>query len=172
MGKISVKVMVEGGKAIPGPPLGPALAIHKVNIGQVVAAINEKTKEFKGISVPVEVVVDTATKAFEIKVGTPPVSALIKKELKVEKLAITPWTTPVAKEGEAPPKPFEGDLPFEAAVRIANAKMSVLGTKSAKNAVKQVVGTCVSVGCTVDGKNPKDILKEINEGKWDSKIKG
>ncbi|MBU5557567.1 MAG: 50S ribosomal protein L11 [Candidatus Aenigmatarchaeota archaeon] len=172
MGKISVKIMVEGGKAIPGPPLGPALAVHKVNIGQVVAAINEATKEFKGITVPVEVIVDTETKAFEIKVGTPPVSALIKKELKVEKLAITPWTTPPAKEGEAPKEPFKGDLPFEAAVRIANAKMSALGTRSLKNAVKQVIGSCMSVGCTVEGKNPKDILKEINAGKWDAKIKG
>lgn len=172
MGKISVRVMVEGGKAIPGPPLGPALAMHKVNIGQVVSAINEATKEFKGITVPVEVVIDTGTKKFDIKVGTPPVSALIKKELKVEKLAMTPWTTPPAKEGEAPPKPFEGDLPFDAAVRIANAKMSALGTRSLKNAVKQVVGSCVSVGCTVAGKNPKDVLREINAGKWDVQIKG
>ena len=82
MGSISIRVLVEGGKAIPGPPLGPALAIHKVNIGQVISAINDKTKDFAGITVPVEVLIDPATKGFEIKVGTPPVSALIKKELK------------------------------------------------------------------------------------------
>ncbi len=172
MGKISIKALVEGGKAIPGPPLGPALAMHKVNIGQVVAAINEKTKDFKGITVPVEVIIDPATKSFEIKVGTPPVSALIKKELKVEKLALTPWSTPPVKEGESPKAPFTGDLPFEAAVKIAKAKLDALGTKSLKNAVKQVIGTCMSVGATVEGKNPKDLIKEIDAGKWDAKIKG
>lgn len=172
MGKISIRVLVDGGKAIPGPPLGPALAVHKVNIGQVVAAINEKTKEFSGITVPVEVMIDPSTKGFEIKVGTPPVSALIKKELKVQKLALTPWATPAAKEGEAPPAPFTGNLPFEAAVRIAKAKLNVLGTHDFKKAVKEVVGTCVSVGCTVEGKHPKEVMKEIDGGHWDAKIKG
>ena len=172
MGSISIRVLVEGGKAIPGPPLGPALAIHKVNIGQVISAINDKTKDFAGITVPVEVLIDPATKGFEIKVGTPPVSALIKKELKIQKLAMTPWTVGVAKEGEAPPAPFTGDLHFDAAVKIAKAKLPVLGTRNFKKAVKEVIGSCVSVGCMVEGKHPRQIMKEIDAGEWDEKIKG
>ena len=101
MGKQTVKALVEGGKAVPGPPLGPALAAAKVNIGQVVSAINEKTKEFKGIKVPIEVTIDTETKEFEISVGSPPISQLIKKEVGKDKLAKTPWTVPKPKEGEA-----------------------------------------------------------------------
>ena len=170
--KISIKALVEGGKAVPGPPLGPALAVHKVNIGQVIAAINDKTNEFKGITVPVEVAIDPADKSFEIKVWTPPVSALIKKELKVEKLALTPWTTPPVKEGEAPKPPFTGNLDFDAVVKIAKSKLDALGTRSLKNAVKQVLGTCVSSGCTVEGRNPKEIIREVSAGKWDAKIKG
>src|SRR3990172_6984586 len=116
MGKISVKVMVEGGKAIPGPPLGPALAQHKVNIGQVISQINDKTKEFAGITVPVEVQIDTESKSFEIKVGTPPVSQLIKKEIKVEKLAKAAWKDPAV-----------GNITIDQAVKIAKAKLPSLG---------------------------------------------
>lgn len=160
MGKISVKVMVQGGKAVPGPPLGPALAQHKVNIGQVVSQINEKTKEFAGISVPVEVKIDTDTKTFEVIVGSPPVSQLIKKELKVEKLAKTAW-----KEAAA------GDLKMTAVVKIAKSKSASFGTHSVKNAAKVIVGSCVSCGVTIEGKNPKEIIKEIEAGKWDAELK-
>ncbi len=149
--------MVEGGKAIPGPPLGPALAAHKVNIGQIVSAINEATKEFAGISVPIEVIIDTDTRGFEIKVGSPPTSQLIKKELKLEKLAKAAWKEPAV-----------GDLKMDAAVRIAKAKLPVLGTRDLKKAAKEVVASCTSLGVTVEGKNPKEIIKEIGQGKWDS----
>lgn len=151
--------MVEGGKAVPGPPLGPTLAQHKVNIGQVVSAINEKTKEFAGINVPLEVKIDTETKEFEIVVGTPPVSQLIKKEIKVEKLAKAAW-----KEEPV------GDLSLDQAVKIAKSKLSSLGTRDLKKATKEVVASCLSCGVTVEGKNPKETLREIDEGKWDSKF--
>jgi large subunit ribosomal protein L11 len=160
MSKVIIKAMVEGGKAVPGPPLGPALAIHKVNIGQVVAKINEATKEFAGISVPIEVQVNTDTKAFEIKVGSPPTSQLIKKELKIEKLAKTAWKEPAV-----------GDLKMAAAVRIAKAKLPTLGTRDLKKATKEIVASCVSLGVNVEGKNPKEVIKDIDAGKWDAEFK-
>ncbi len=159
MAKVSVKLLVEGGKVSAGPPLGPSLAVYKVGIQEVVAEINEKTKEFAGISVPVEVAVDTETKQFDIKVGTPSVSQLIKKELKAEKLAKASWKEPAA-----------GNLSFEQVVKIANLKLDSLGTSNIKLAVKEVTATCLSCGVTVDSKNPKDILKEINDGKWDTQL--
>jgi large subunit ribosomal protein L11 len=88
-------VLVDGGKATPGPPLGPALGPMGVNVIQVVNAINEKTKAFTGMKVPVTLIVDSKTKAFEIKVGTPPVSALIIKELGIEKGSGSPKATKV-----------------------------------------------------------------------------
>ncbi len=160
MGSITVKMMVEGGKANAGPPLGPALAVHKINIPQVVARINEATREFSGISVPVEVIVNTDTKQFEVRVGSPPTSQLVKKELKLETLAKAAWKEPAV-----------GDLKFTAAVRIAKAKLPSLGTRSLKAATKQIVASCLSLGVTVEGKNPKEILKEINSGKWDAELK-
>ncbi len=159
MGKVNLKLLVEGGKASAGPPLGPTLAPLKVNIQQIVSAINEKTKEFAGIQVPVEVSVDTDTKGFELTVGTPSVSQLIKKELKVEKMAKTAWKEPPI-----------GSVPFETVVRIAKAKEGSLKSKTLKAAVKQVVGSCVSFGAQVEGKGPKELMKEIEEGKLDSKL--
>jgi large subunit ribosomal protein L11 len=171
MPKVAIKVLVEAGKATPAPPLGPSLAAHKVNIGQVIAAINEATKEFTGMQVPVEITLDTETKEFEIKVGLPPISSLIKRELGLAKLAKTPWRLPAPKEGEAPPEPFEASLSFDQVLKIAKAKMADLGTTNLKAAVKQVVGSCISCGVQVEGKSPKEIIKEIDAGKFDAKLR-
>ena len=81
MAKQTVDVLIEGGKATAAPPLGPALGPTGVNIGQVVADINKKTADFKGMKVPVTVIVDTEDKSFDLEIGTPPVSELIKKEI-------------------------------------------------------------------------------------------
>jgi large subunit ribosomal protein L11 len=81
MAEQTVESLVEGGKATAAPPLGPALGPLGVNIGQVVAEINKKTESFKGMQVPVKVIVDSETKDFKVTVGTPPASALINSAL-------------------------------------------------------------------------------------------
>jgi large subunit ribosomal protein L11 len=165
---IIVKALVDGGKATPAPPLGPSLAPTKVNIGQVIAAINEKTKDFVGMQVPVTIKIDPATKEFEISVGSPSVSALIKKELKVKTLAKAPFKI-YEKDGVT--EEFKESLKFDQIVKIAKMKFDDLKTEDLKKAVKQVAASCVSSGCYIEGKKPKEIIKEINEGKWDEKIK-
>ncbi len=165
---ITIKALVDGGKATPAPPLGPSLAPTKVNIGQVIAAINEKTKEFGGMQVPVTIKINPDTKEFEISVGSPSVAALIKKELKTEKLAKAPFKV-FEKDGVK--EEFKESLKFDQIVKIAKMKQDDLKTEDLKKAVKQVVSSCVSSGVYVEGKMPKAILKEINEGKWDEKIK-
>jgi len=169
--KQRIRAMVEGGKAVPGPPLGPALAMAKVNIAKVIAEINDKTKGFAGIQVPVTIAIDLETKEFEIEVGKPPVSQLIKKELKLETLAKTPWTTPVPKEGESPPVPFTANLKLEQIVKIAKAKFGEVSGTELKKRVKEVVGTCTSCGVMVEQMKPKDALREIEKGSWDDRIK-
>ena len=84
-----LKVMVDGGKASAGAPLGPALGPTGVNIGQVVAKINEKTAAYTGMKVPIKVIINR-DKSFEIEVGSPPISALIIKEAGVQKGAANP----------------------------------------------------------------------------------
>jgi len=154
-----IKLLVEGGKATPGPPIGPALGPFGLNVGKVVAEINQKTKDFEGMKVPVTLIVDPKTKSYEIKVGLPPVSALIKKELGIEKGA------------HSPSKEVVGNLTIEQAVKIAKMKRGGSLAKSLKAAVKEVLGTCVSMGVTVDGKDPRIVQKEIDEGKYDEVIK-
>ena len=152
-----IKVMVDGGKANAGPPLGPALAPLGVNIGDVVAKINEKTEAFSGMKVPVTVTINS-DKSFDIKVGLPPMSALIKKEINAPKGAANPKTDVV------------GNLTMEQVLKVAEMKDDVLNSYNKKSMAKEVVGTCCSMGVTIEGMKPKKALVAINEGKFDSKF--
>lgn len=153
-----VEVLVPGGKATAGPPLGPALGPLGINVKAVVDEINRKTGEFNGMQVPVKIVVDEK-KAFTVSVGVPPTTALIKKEAGIEKGASTPGTQAV------------GDLPLEAAVRIAKMKRDDMLSYDLKSAVKEVLGTCVSIGVTVNSRKPKEIIKAIDAGEFDQLLR-
>ncbi len=155
-----LEVLVDGGKATPGPPLGPALGPLGVNIVEIVKAINEKTKNFEGMKVPVTLLIDSKTKAFTIEVGTPPTSALIQKEAKIEKGSGDAGKTKV------------GNLSLPLTIKIANMKTDAMQAKSLKTRVLEVVGTCVSMGVTVDGKPAKEISKDIRAGKYDRQLAG
>jgi large subunit ribosomal protein L11 len=165
---ITVRAIVDGGKANAGPPLGPSLATAGINIQEVVNAINEKTKDFEGLKVPVAVEIDPKTKKFEISVGKPSLAELIKKELKVKKLAKAPFNV---YEKEEVKEEFKESLNFEQIVKLAKMKMDDMKTNDLKNAVKQVIGSCVSSGVYIEDKRPKEILEEVKEGTWDEKIK-
>ena len=147
-----VEVLVTGGRATPGPPLGPAIGPLGLNVKKVVEEINKKTREFEGLAVPVKIIVKE-DKSFEIEVGVPPVSALIKKELGIEKGAHKTKHEVV------------GNLTLEQVIKIAKMKRKQMLSYTLKSAVKEVLGTCVSMGITVEGKHPKEVIKEINEGK-------
>jgi large subunit ribosomal protein L11 len=125
----------------------------------IVNRINELTKAYAGMKVPVKVIVDVDTKSFEVEVGTPTTSALIVKELNIEKGSGT------AKTQKA------GNMSLDQAIRIARMKMPGSYSKSLKSSVKEVVGTCVSMGITVEGKEPKDVISEIEKGIHDQHFK-
>lgn len=154
----TIEVLVDGGKATPGPPLGPALGPMGVNVVQVVAKINEKTKSFEGMKVPVKVIIDPKTKSFDIKVGTPPTSQLLLKEMGAEKGSGTPN------------KSKAGNITIEQAIKVADMKGDSLMGKDLKMRVLEVIGVCVSSGINVEGKDAKVMQKEIKEGKWDGKL--
>ena len=158
MAKETVEILIEGGKATPGPPLGPAIGPLGINMMQVVEQINTKTSDFAGIKVPVKVIVDVGTKEFEVEVGTPPTTALILDELNIEKGSQDPGLDKVA------------DLSIEQTLKIARMKFDSLLSNDYKMAAKEVIGTCVSMGLTVDGKDPKIVQKEISEGVYDEQL--
>jgi large subunit ribosomal protein L11 len=126
----------------------------------VVEKINEVTAEFMGMRVPVEITVNTDTKEFSVKVGTPTVAALIVKEAAVE------------KGSGSPGKDYVGNISIDSAIKIAKIKMPDLRAKTLKAALKQVVGTCVSMGIKVDGKEPKQVIKDIDSGLYDNMLGG
>lgn len=155
---VEVKALVDGGKASAGPPLGSTLGPLRVNVKDVIAQINEKTKEFANMKVPVVVKVDTEKRTFEIEVKTPQTSVLLIKEAGAAKGSGTAGTD------------YVGNVEFASVVKVAKMKGDSMFSTSFKNAVKEVVGTCLSCGITIEGKNAKEIFKEIDEGKFDSLI--
>ena len=163
----TIKATVQAGNAKPAPPLGPSLAAAKVNTADVIAAINEKTKDMAGMEVPVTIKIDSPT-SYKISVGTPSITALIRKELNVKKLAKAPFSI---YEKDEVKEEFKDSLKFDQVVKVAKMKMDDMKTDDLKNAVKQVVAFCVSAGVYIEEKKPKEVLKEINEGKWDDSIK-
>jgi len=140
--------------------LGPALGPAGVNINQVIGVINEKTKAFDGMKVPVKVLVDPVSKSFEIEVGTPPASSLVLKELGIEK-----------GSGEARTN-IVGNLSIEQAVKVANMKKESILAASTGAAVKEIAGTCLSMGITVDGKPAKEFQKAVSAGEYSEAFKG
>ena len=152
MSKKTLDALVDGGKASPAPPLGPALGPLGVNVQKVIAEINEKTKAFTGMKVPIKLIVEQDTKEFEVEVGTPPVSSLIKKELKIEK-------------GGSDQKEKVGDLSLEKAKKIAEMKKTGLLGKTPGARLNEVIGTCTSMGVTVEGREPAEVQKDIREGR-------
>lgn len=159
MAKESIDVLVEGGKATAAPPLGPALGPLGVNIGQVVAEINKKTSDFKGMRVPVKVTVDRDTKTFDIKIGTPPTAELLKKEAHIEKGAANPLAEKVA------------DLRIEQVIKVSKMKQDSLLAKDNFGRVFEVLGTCQSLGIMVEGKPAHDTIVAIkSHGDFKDKI--
>ncbi len=156
--KQTISSLVTGGEASAGPPLGPALGPMGVNIMEVINAINEQTKEFQGMKIPVSVTIDADTKKWEIEVGIPSASALLLKEAGIQKGSGTSGTE------------WVGDVSADMITKIAKVKLETSYASSLKSVAKQIVGTCVSLGIKVEGKTPKEFTAEINEGKWDSKL--
>ncbi|MEX0657244.1 MAG: 50S ribosomal protein L11 [Nitrosopumilaceae archaeon] len=155
----TISTLVTGGQASAGPPLGPALGPMGVNVMQVITAINEKTKDFEGMRVPVTVSIDPSTKKWEIEVGIPSSAALILKEAGIQKGSGTPTSNWVA------------DVKFDTIVKVAKTKIESSYATSLKSVVKEIIGTCVSLGVKIEGKTPKEITAEINTGKWDEKFR-
>jgi large subunit ribosomal protein L11 len=153
-----VNVLITGGEANAGPPLGPALGPLGVNVVAIVKEINDTTKEYAGMRVPVFVEVDTETKAFNIRVGIPTVSALLAKEAGIPKGAGTAG------------KDYVGNISFEQLIKVANICMQKSYSATLKSAIGEVLGSCVSIGIKVDEKPPKELLDEVKKGSYDEKL--
>lgn len=145
-----INALVKGGDASPGPPLGPKLGPLGVNIQDVINEINNKTKDFEGMEVPVIIRVDEETDEFEVEVGKPPTAALVKQEAELE------------KGSDEPGREFVGNLSQEKLEKIAEMKKTDLLGKNNKQRMKEIAGACVSIGVKIDEKEPKEYLKTLD----------
>lgn len=159
MAKETIEILVDAGNASAGPPLGPALGPTGVNINEVVSAINEKTSDLRGMKVPVKVIIDIGKKEFEIRIGSPPTSALIKKELGLEK----------GRKGKD--DGAVGNISIDQLMKIVNMKKDSLLANDIKCAVKEIVGSCSSIGITIEGMSAKEFTVELDSGKFDDRLK-
>ena len=154
----SIEALVTGGKATAGPPLGPALGPLGVNIMDVINRINESTKNFEGMKIPITVNIDPDTKKWDVVVGIPSTSALILKEAEIK------------KGTNNPKEKWVGDINFDQIIKISKIKMESSYGQTLKKISKEILGTCLSAGVKVNGKTPKEIINEIGNGVLDDKF--
>lgn len=155
---MQVKLLIEGGAMKPGPALSQKIGPLGLNMGQIIQKVNDATKDFKGLKVPVELDIDAGTKEFEVNVFSPPVSELLKKELGIDKGSGTQN------------KYYVGNASIEQIISVAKTKMQNLLCNNLKTAVKTVIGTCASLGLLVENKSAVEIEEEVDKGKFDKEI--
>ena len=132
-----VKLQIPGGKALPAPPVGPALGQHGVNIAGFCKEFNEKTKNDMGLIIPVVITI-YADRSFTFITKTPPAAVLIKKACGIETASGQPNKTKVAT------------ITKEQIQKIAEQKMPDLNAASIEAAMSMIAGTARSMGVTVE----------------------
>lgn len=155
---MQVKLLVDGGSMKPGPTLGQKLGPLGLNITEVIKKVNDATKNFSGLKVPIELDINLSTKNVEVSVFSPPVSELLKKELGIEKGSGIQHKVKVANAS------------IEQIISIAKTKLPNMLCRNLKSAVKTVVGTCATLGILIENRSADEILKIINKGRFDKEI--
>ena len=145
-----IKLQVPGGTATPAPPVGPALGQHGVNIGQFVSQFNDRTKDQRGVTLPVVITV-FSDRTFTFEVKSPPAAVLLKQAagIPIEKKKggeIIPAEEKTKKSGK-----YKGFKVSTAQVReIAKRKFNDLNARDEDHAVHIIAGTARSMGITVE----------------------
>ncbi|MBM7795431.1 50S ribosomal protein L11 [Pseudoglutamicibacter albus] len=132
-----IKLQIQAGQANPAPPIGPALAQHRVNIMEFCKAYNAETESQRGNVIPVEITV-FEDGSFTFITKTPPASQLIKKAAGVAKGSGVPHTDKVGK------------LTKDQVKEIAEYKMKDLNANDVEAASKIIAGTARSMGIEVE----------------------
>lgn len=156
---MQIKLLVDGGAMQPGPALAQKIGPLGLNVGQIIQQVNDATKDFKGLKVPVEIFVEPSTKKIDVSVSSPSVSELLKRELGVEKGSGLQKKQKIANAS------------IEQIISIAKTKQNDLLCKDLKSSVKTIIGTCVSLGVLVENQIASEIGYQIDEGKFAEEIK-
>src|SRR5215475_11045872 len=146
-----IRLQVTGGQATPAPPVGPALGQHGVNIGQFVSQFNDRSKEMRGITLPVVITV-YSDRSFEFIIKSPPAAVLLKQAagIPLEKKKggeVIPGEEKTKKSGK-----YKGFKVSASQIRdIAQRKIADLNARDVDHATRIIEGTARSLGITVEG---------------------
>jgi len=142
---------VTGGQATPAPPVGPALGQHGVNIGAFVSQFNERTKDLRGITVPVVLTV-YSDRSFEFIVKSPPAAVLLKQAAGIPLEKKKGGELIDEEEKKKGSGKYKGFKVSPAQVReIAQKKLQDLNARDLDHASRIVAGTARSMGLAVEG---------------------
>src|SRR5579883_686636 len=146
-----IRLQVPGGQATPAPPVGPALGQHGVNIGAFVTQFNDRTKDMRGITVPVVITV-YSDRSFEFIVKSPPAAVLLKQAAGIPLEKKKGGELIPAEEKTKGSGKYKGFKVSAAQVReIAQRKFNDLNARDVDHAARIVAGTARSMGLAVEG---------------------
>src|SRR4051812_20208552 len=144
-----VKLQCVGGQATPAPPVGPALGAHGVNIGQFVSQFNDRTKDMRGITIPVVISV-FSDRSFTFETKSPPAAVLLKQAAGIP-MEKKKGGDLIPADQKAAGK-YKGFRVTAAQVQdIAKRKLNDLNARDVEHASRIVAGTARSMGITVEG---------------------
>lgn len=133
-----MKLTIPAGQASMAPPIGPALAPTGINTGDFVTRFNDATADGQGILTPVIISIYD-DRSFDLEFKTPPVSELIRRELKIKRGSGTPNLKKVGK------------ITIEQVDKIIEIKKPDLNTNNVIEARKIIEGTARQMGIDVVG---------------------
>ena len=146
-----IRLQVPGGTATPAPPVGPALGQHGVNIGAFVSQFNDRTKEMRGITVPVVITV-YSDRSFDFVVKSPPAAVLLKQAAGIPLEKKKGGEVINAEEKAKQSGKYKGFKVSPAQVReIAQKKLQDLNARDVDHAMRIIEGTARSLGLAVEG---------------------
>lgn len=134
----TIKLQIPAGNATPGPPVGPALGQHGVNIMEFCNAFNARTKKDVGLIIPVVISI-YQNRSFSFITKTPPAAVLLKR------------AAGIAKASGEPNKTKIGTVTMDQVTEIAKTKMPDLNAQDVDAAVRMVLGTARSMGIEIAG---------------------
>jgi large subunit ribosomal protein L11 len=146
-----IKLQVPGGQATPAPPVGPALGQHGVNIGQFVSQFNDRSKEMRGITLPVVITV-YSDRSFDFIIKSPPAAVLLKQAAGIPLEKKKGGEVINAEEKAKASGKYKGFKVSSAQVRdIAQRKLADLNARDVDHAMRIIEGTARSLGLAVEG---------------------
>ncbi len=151
-----IKIITQAGSMKPNPALAQKMGPLGLNMGKIISDVNNSTRSFTGMKIPVTLDINTKTKEIKVIVQQPSTAELLKKEFGILK-------------GSSQPQKFKtANVPIETLIGLAKEKMAL--EKSLKSSLKTIVGACRSLGILIESKEAAVVTKEIDDGVYDAPI--